>query len=190
MNNRKKRLRGSKSPNQDNNPRECDTDPNTSDVKSFEDLMENVDILYHLAYMAGVRQEERHLGAYNFGNPLSLLIGILPKVSKRCGAAAEQALVMLVEVDMQPFCKNVTDAEILAVLRRCPDIKKLSLSFCRASKLHIFEALKTNSVLQVLDLSIFLHAHNAKYLCEALRMNSTLKKLMCAAARSLTIKSR
>ena len=177
-NKRKKISSDSKSLNQDRKHRKYGTDPNTSDVNSFEDFIENIDILHHLVNIVG-----------NKFHPLTLLIRI-SKVSKRCGAAAEQALVMLVEVDMQPFCKNVTDAEILAVLRRCPDIKKLSLSFCRASKLHIFEALKTNSVLQVLDLSIFLHAHNAKYLCEALRMNSTLKKLMCAAARSLTIKSR
>ena len=172
-NNRKKRSRDSKSLNQDRKPREYGTDPNTSDVNSFEDFMENLDILHHMAHIVG--------------NPLKLLIGILPKVSKRCGAAAEQALAMLVDLDMKPFRGN-TDEGISTVIRRCPNIKKLSLSCCSLScciQRHLFfEALKTNSVLQTLDLSqTGINTQDAKYLAEVLRMNSTLKELKCAAAR-------
>ena len=123
--------------------------------------MEHVDILHHLAHIVG--------------DPLSLLIGILPKVSKRCGAAAEQTLAMLVYVDMNWRRKKPTDEEISAVIRKCPNIKKLSLSCCNNKELSI-EALKTNSVLQTLDLSYTtLNGKDSAF--EAFRMNSTLKEL-------------
>ena len=177
MNNRKKRSRDSKSLNKDKKLRECGTDPNTSDVNLFQDfIVENRDMLHHLAHIVG--------------NPLKLLIGILPKVSKGCGAAAEQALAMLVDVDVpfQTFHRNLRFEGMSAVIRRCPNIKKLSLSCCSLScciQRHLFfEALKTNSVLQTLDLSqTGINTQDAKYLAEVLRMNSTLKELKCAAAR-------
>ena len=168
MNNRKKRSRDSKSLNKDKKLRECGTDPNTSDITTFEDFIENVDILHHLAHYQP--------------NPLKVLIGILPKVSKRCGAAAEQAVAMLVEVDMTPFRKNVTDEAMLAFMQKYnSNIKKLCLMSCDNISGRFFEALKTNSVLQTLILTNI--GILAKYLVEALRMNSTLKQLECAAVR-------
>ena len=173
MNKRKKRSRDSKSLNKDKKLRECGTDPNTSDITTFEDFIENVDILHHLAH-------------YRL-NPLKLLIGILPKVSKRCGAAAEQAVAMLVDVYMEPFRRNVTDEAMSAFIQKYnSNIKKLSLSCCSHIALTsglFFEALKTNSVLQTLNLSNIGITQGAKYLVEALRMNSTLKQLLCAAVR-------
>ena len=131
----KKKFRYSDSNNKKH--RECGTDPNTSDVKltTFEDFIEKEDILHYMAYKFT-------------SNPLKLLIGMLPKVSKRCGAAAEQALAILVEVVIEPF--NVTD-KISAVIGRCPNIKKLSLQENQGIDVKpLLEALKTNSVLQTL----------------------------------------
>ena len=152
-NNMKKRSRDSNSPNKDKKYRECGTDPNTSDVKltTFEDFIEKEDILHYLAHKFT-------------SNPLKLLIGMLPKVSKRCGAAAEQALAILVEVVIEPYLpfRNVTDKIgrdrevpiISAVIGRCPNIKKLSIEArkidAKGVKL-LLEALKTNSVLQTLQ---------------------------------------
>ena len=177
-NNRKNRSRDSKSFTQDIKPCKYGN-PNTSDVNSFEDFMENVDILHHVAHIVG--------------NPFKLLIGILPKVSKRCGAAAEQTLALFVEVDMEPFDDgNLTFEGISAVIRRCPNIKKLSLPLTHSTnrfdfikpfrvfpkQWHIFfKALKTNSVLQTLDLSKTGLSSEANYLADALMINSTLKEL-------------
>ena len=112
---------------------------NTSDVKlTFEDFIEKEDILHYMADKFT-------------SNPLKLLIGILPKVSKRCGAAAEQALAIIVEVVIEPFSENVTD-KISAVIGRCPNIKKLSLQENQGIDVKpLLEALKTNSVLQKLE---------------------------------------
>ena len=120
---------------------------NTSDVKlTFEDFIEKEDILHYMADKFT-------------SNPLKLLIGMLPKVSKRCGAAAEQALAILVEVVIESYLpfRNVTD--ILAVIGRCPNIKKLSIEARR------------------------IDAKDVKLLLEALKTNSVLQKLECATAR-------
>ena len=179
-NEREKRSCDSNSFNQDRNPREYGTDPNTSDVNLFQDfIVENRDMLHHLAHIVG--------------NPLKLLIGILPKVSKGCGAAAEQALAMLVDVDVpfQTFHRNLRFEGMSAVIRRCPNIKKLTLERTTSADLNkespfsvspgqwhlFFNALKTNSVLQTLDLSKTGLYTGAKHLAEALMMNSTLKEL-------------
>tara|TARA_B100001741_G_scaffold69990_1_gene56058 strand:+ start:169 stop:678 length:510 start_codon:yes stop_codon:yes gene_type:complete len=85
------------------------------------------------------------------GNPLTLLVAILPKVSKRCGAAAEQALAMLFEVDMKPFYRKVTDEAIAAVIHACPKLTKLDLSDCIfITYVTAHEALKTMRFLQTL----------------------------------------
>lgn len=64
------------------------------------------------------------------GNPLTLLVAILPKVSRRCGGAAEQALATLTEVDLHPFHERLTYAAVAAIAAGCPRITSLNLYGC------------------------------------------------------------
>ena len=61
------------------------------------------------------------------GNPLTLLVAILPKVSRRCKVAAKHALATLREVDLSPFRERVTDAAVVAVAVFCPQLTSLNL---------------------------------------------------------------
>ena len=64
------------------------------------------------------------------GNPLTLLVAILPKVSRRCGVAAAQALATLPEVDLSPFREGSTDAAVMAIAEGCPQLTSLDLGDC------------------------------------------------------------
>ena len=119
---------------------------NTFNVNlTFEYLIENMDILYYLAHI--------------IGNPLQLLIGILPKLSKRCGASAQNVLAMrVVDVDMKPFFQNVTNKAVTAVIHGCPNLTTLNLSHCnRITYVTVYKALKTNSALQTLNPVSYTH---------------------------------
>ena len=82
----------------------------------LDELAENRDVLVLLANAVG--------------NPLTLLVAILPKVSRRCGGAAEQALATLTEVDLHPFHERLTYAAVAAIAVGCPRITSLNLYGC------------------------------------------------------------
>ena len=86
------------------------------DPLRLDELAENRDVLVLLANAVG--------------NPLTLLVAILPKVSRRCGGAAEQALATLTEVDLHPFHERLTYAAVAAIAAGCPRITSLNLYGC------------------------------------------------------------
>ena len=86
------------------------------DPLRLDELAENPDVLVLLANAVG--------------NPLTLLVAILPKVSRRCGGAAEQALATLTEVDLHPFHERLTYAAVAAIAVGCPRLTSLNLYGC------------------------------------------------------------
>ena len=80
--------------------------------------------------IAEIPSEVLVLVANAVGNPLTLLVATLPKVSKRCKDAAKHALATLPEVDLSPFRGRVTDAAVTAIVARCPQLTSLNLSRC------------------------------------------------------------
>ena len=64
------------------------------------------------------------------GDPLRLLLAIMPSLSKQCRSAAHDSLAALPVVSMVPYHQRVTDAAVRAVAAACPQLRSLSLGSC------------------------------------------------------------
>ena len=69
--------------------------------------------------------------AVGSGEPLKLLVGLMPRLSRECRSAARAALAALSIVDMSPYQQRVTDAAVTAVAAACPRLASLVLCGCR-----------------------------------------------------------
>ena len=68
--------------------------------------------------------------AVGSGEPLKLLLGLMPRLSKECRSAAQVALAALPIVSMSPYGQRVTDAAVTAIMAACPQLTSLNLHGC------------------------------------------------------------
>ena len=65
------------------------------------------------------------------GDPLKLLMSLMPRLSVECRNAARRCLVELTSLNLS-CCHNITDVAVTAVAVACPQLTSLNLSGCKS----------------------------------------------------------
>ena len=79
-------------------------------------ITDNADLLVHLAK--------------SLGNPLTLLLSVMPRLNRSCREAAANALTTLMEVDLRSWNRLIDDAAVATIAARCPQLARLQLTNC------------------------------------------------------------
>ena len=64
------------------------------------------------------------------GNPLTLLVYFMPRLSMQHWAAAQDAQAALVQCDMSDWSPTIDDTAVVALAASCPQLSSLNLSDC------------------------------------------------------------